>query len=266
MIYNIVIGLVMVACFVGMIICAKKQHTNSLAKPLAIVLLLVVVACTVLILVKNLGSGDTKKLIENEMKFAKASTYVLGKKIAEVKPGANVLIIVEDDMAVNPRQATLIDGFKEGFGSSITNITIKSPQVQKPKGAPEEFAMPMMELMTTEHFNKLLDQNRSCNLVITMIGLPYDMAKLNIWQQFERDPKKTPNLCLMNTEISMMYPAIKGGLVLAAVTYNPDARYTEDPAPTDPQQAFDMRYLLITTENVDEIAEKFGERLFQKPK
>ena len=264
--FNIVVGVAMAACFVGIIICAKKQHTNSLAKPMAIVLLLGVVVCAIMILVKNLGSGDTKKLIENEMRFARSTTVILGRKLAEVKPGANVLIVVEDDTAQNPRQDTLIAGLREGFGSAITNVTIKSPPVQKPKGGPEDYSMPMMELMKADDFNKLFDQNRSCNLIITMIGLPYDFPKLNLWKQFEQDPKKTPLLCLMNADISMMYPAIKSGLVPAAVTHNPDARYTEEAAPVDPQQAFDKRYLLITTENVDEIAKKYGEKIFMKAK
>ncbi len=268
MVYYIIVGVIMAACFVGMILCAKKQHTSAIAKPLAIVLLLCVVVCAILILNKNFGSGDIQKHIANEVRFARASTFVLGKKIAEIKPGANVLIVVLDETVDNPRQVTLIEGLKEGFGAAITNVTIKSPPVQRPKGAPEGFAMPMMELMKAEDFNKLFDQNRSANLIITMIGLPYDLAKLNIWKQFEQNPKMTPQLCLMHTDISMMYPAIKSGLIPAVITHNPDIRpkYPDDPAPADPQQAFDMRYLLITTQNVDEMSKKYGERLFQKPK
>ena len=70
----------------------------------------------------------------------------------------------------------------------------------------------------------------------------------------------------MNGYISMLGAAIKSGLIPAAITHNPDARYTEDPAPDDMQAAFDVRYLLITTKNVDEIAKKYGEKIFRKPK
>lgn len=265
MVFNIIVGVAMAGCFIGMIICAKKQHSNALAKPLAIVLLLGVVVCTILILTKNLGSGDTKALIANELKFAKASTIVLGKNLAQTNPGAKVLLIVDEQNEMNKRQNILIEGLKEGFGSAITSITIKTPQVKKPKGAPEEMMMPLMEMMKAEDFNKLIDKNKSCNMVISLIGLPMDMGGLKLWEQFEDDPKKTPKLVIVNGDISMMYPAIKSGLVPAVVTHNPDARYTEDPAPADPQAAFDVRYLLITTKNVDEIAKKYGGKVFRKP-
>ena len=264
--FNIVIGVVMIGCFVGMILCAKKQHSNALAKPLAIVLLLGVVVCTVLILTKSLGSGDTRALIANELRFAKASSYILGKKLAEIKPGAKVLVIVDEQNEMNKRQKILIDGLKEGFGSAITSVTIKTPQIKKAKGAPQEMMMPLMEMVKAADFNKLLKQNKSCNLIVTMIGLPMDMGGLTIWDDFDEDPKKTPKLAILNGDVSMLGMAIKSGLVPAAVTHNPDARYTEDAAPEDMQAAFDVRYLLITTKNVDEILKKYGDKVFRKPK
>jgi len=265
MVFNIVIGIVMAICFVGMIICAKKQHTNAIAKPLAIVLLLGVVVCTIMILTKNLGSGDTQALIANELKFAKASSYVLGQSLAKTMPGARVLLIVDEQNEMNKRQKILIDGLKEGFGSAITQITVKTPQIKKPKGAPEEMMMPLMEMVKAADFNKLIKQNKSCNLIISMIGLPMDMGALSIWKSFEENPKKTPRLSILNGDISMLAPAIKSGIIPAVVTHNPDARYTEDPAPEDLQAAFDVRYLLITTKNVGEVAKKYKERVFRKP-
>ncbi len=264
MVFNIVIGIVMAGCFIGMIICTKKQHTNALAKPLAIVLLLGVVICTIFILVKNLGSGDTQTLIANELKFAKASTYVLGEKLAKIKPGAKVLLIVNEQNEMNKRQDILIEGLKEGFGTSITSVTIKTPKKKESKGAPEEMMMPLMEMMKAEDFNKLIAQNKSCNLIITLIGLPMDIGGLSIWKNFESNPKKTPKLVIVNGDVSMMYQAIKSGLVPAVVTHNPHARYTEDAPPKDPQAAFDVRYLLITTKNVDEVAKKYGEKIFHQ--
>ncbi|MCK5843337.1 MAG: hypothetical protein KAG97_01435, partial [Victivallales bacterium] len=76
--FNLVVGGIMLASFIGMIICSKKQHLTPAAKPGAIVLLLVVVGCAITFMVHNMYDGDTEGLIENELKFAKSSTYVLG--------------------------------------------------------------------------------------------------------------------------------------------------------------------------------------------
>lgn len=266
MFFNIVMGVIMGGLFVGMIICAKKQHTNAIAKPLAILLLLGVVVCTIVILTKNLGSGDTQELIANELKFAKASSFVLGQELAKTMPGAKVLVIVDEQNAMNKRQNILIDGLKEGFGTAITSVTVKTPQIKKPKGAPEEMMMPLMEMLKAKDFNKLIKQNKSCNLIITLIGLPMDIGGLSLWEDFEDNPKKCPKLAILNGDISMLAPAIQSGLIPAAVTHNPDARYTEDAAPSDMQAAFDVRYLLITQKDVKEIAKKYGERVFRKRK
>lgn len=271
MFFYIVMGTVMTGCFVGMVICAKKQHTSAIAKPLAVGLLLAVVVCTILILTRSLGGGDATALIANEMKFAKSGAFILGQELAKVKPGAKVLVIVNPDSQMDKRQQVLIEGLKEGFGSAITDVTIKSPNVKKPKlpkGQDPEMMMemPFEELVKADDINKLLSQNRSCNIIVSLIGLPMDMANLKIWEQFEDDPKKTPRLSLLFGDISMLYPAIKGGLIPACVSYKPDAVYSEDAAPDDMQAAFDVRYILITPKNVDQLNTKYPKRLFRMPK
>lgn len=264
MVFNIVIGVIMGGCFIGMIICAKKQHVNALAKPGAIVLLLGVVVCTVLILMRNMGDGDTAGLIANELKFAKASSYILAKKIAEIKPGAKVLVIIGEDNENNKRQKVILDGLTEGFGSAITQVAVKAPTLKGLKGKPEEMMMPLSEMIKAEDINKLLLKNKSRNYIISLIGLPMDMGKLKIWSQFAEDPKKAPRLSIMNGDISMLYKPIKQGLIPAVVTHNPDAVYSEEAAPSDMQEAFNKRYILITTKNVDEIKKKYGDRIFRK--
>ena len=267
MVFYIVVGVIMGACFIGMIICAKKQHTNAIAKPLSVVLLLVVIACAIMILVRSLGNGDNESLIANELKFAKASSFILGQNLAKKMPGAKVLLIVDEQNEINKRQKVLIDGLKEGFGSAITQVTIQTPKIQLPKGnsTEQDMMLPLMEMLKAKDFNKLIEKNKSCKLIVTMIGLPMDMANLSIWEKFKENPKKAPRLAILNGDISMLAPAIKSGLIPAVVTNNPDAHYNEDAAPDDMQKAFDKRYLLITTKNIKEIAKKYEGKIFRKP-
>ncbi|MCK5844057.1 MAG: hypothetical protein KAG97_05070, partial [Victivallales bacterium] len=106
--------------------------------------------------------------------------------------------------------------------------------------------------------------HKSCNLIITLIGLPMDTGNLKIWKRFISDPKKTPKLCIVNGDVSMFGAFIAKGLMPAVVTFKPDAKYTENPAPKDMQKAFDKRYLLVTTKNVKEIAKKYKDQIFRK--
>jgi hypothetical protein len=268
--FNLVVGGIMLVSFIGMIICSKKQHVTPAAKPGAIVLLLVVVGCAITFMVHNMSDGDTAGLIENELKFAKSSTYVLGKYLAKTMPNAKVLVIVGQKSESNKRQKVLIEGLKEGFGSSITNIKVEAPKIKTPKGPDgkpmPDMMMPMEEMMKASDFNKLIAKNKNCNLIITLIGLPMDTGGLKIWKQFISEPKKCPKLCIVNGDVSMFGAFIAKGLMPAVVTVKPDAKYTEDPAPADMQKAFDKRYLLVTSKNIKEVAKKYKGQIFRKPK
>ena len=229
--------------------------------------------CGILIFViffmaRNMSDSGISMILVNEMKFAKSSTYVLGKYLAKTRPNAKVLVIIGPKSEYNKRQEIQIDALKKGFGSAITNIKIDSPKLKQqlgPNGKPiPDLMLPMVDMMKAEDFNKLIAENKSCNLIITLIGLPMDADKLKIWGQFAQDPKKTPKLCIVNADISSFEKYIAKGLIPAVVTFNPDARYTEDPTPTDMFKAFDERYILITPKNVGEIARKYKDKVFRK--
>ena len=60
---------VMVVALIGMIICSKKQNTLAAAKPLSMVLLVVVAVCGVMVLKNQFSSGSISSLRENENRF-----------------------------------------------------------------------------------------------------------------------------------------------------------------------------------------------------
>ena len=255
--FNIVIGLIMAVAFIGMIFCAKKQHVNSIAKPAAVGLLLLVVICAISIMVHNMGDGDTSELIANEMVFSKASTYVLGKKLAELSPGGKVLYIVGSLDNPSERQTSMIESFKEGCGAGM-DIKVVAPDIKKPEG---EAAYPgadsfMFDVIKAKDFNKLLARNKGYNIIVTTIGLPSDAGNIALWKEFEKNPKKCPKLVFVNGEISKLAPLVKNGLVEAIVYYKPGADY-EKPPPPDLKEAFDIRYLLITKSNIDQIIKQY---------
>ena len=250
--FNIVIGLIMAVAFVGMIFCAKKQHVNSLAKPAAIGLLLLVVICAILIMTHNMGDGDTSELIKSERIFDKASTYVLGQKLAELSPDAKVLYIVSSLENPSERQTSMIEAFKEGCGAGI-DVKVVAPELKKPKGDTPSF---MVDTIEAKDFNKLLAKNKDYKIIVTTIGLPYDTENMTLWKEFEKSPKRCPRLVFVNGKISKLAPLVKNGLVKAIVYYKPDADY-EKTAPSDLKEAFAIRYLLITKSNIDQIMKQY---------
>lgn len=256
----VLVGIIMVIALIGMIACAKRQRTNPNAQPMAIALLVVVIACGVTIMIKtgSFGGDDTATLIENETRFACAKADVLGSYLKGKFPGEKVLIVADRDYEKNKRTQRLIESLKAGLGSdaNVDTITIASKGNVPPE---EEFMMPLEEIMTAKDFNAVLDKHSDCKMVISMVGLPRDAAKMKIWQM---SSATRPKIAILDGGIQSLKQAIAAGYIVAAVSYKPGVKYTEDPAPKDANKAFDLRYILINPDNIGKMAEDY-KTLFQ---
>jgi hypothetical protein len=250
----------MAISLIGMIMCAKKQYTVAIAKPMAVVLMIVVLICAVVILMKTgvLGDQGTQRIIENELTYAKAGYYMLGKQLAAKAPGSKTLLIVEKIRDNDTRTPALIQAFKDGADGKLSIAATDTPTVTWPKGQqpkPEEIdMMPMNEMLKAKDYNDVINKYPDCNLIVSFIGLPMDVEDLQVWSM---PPDKRPKLGLINCAYHNLKNAIQSGVVLAVVGINPTAKFDEQPAPKDPKDAFDRRYIMITPENVVKIAETY---------
>ncbi|OGV50991.1 MAG: hypothetical protein A2017_14025 [Lentisphaerae bacterium GWF2_44_16] len=272
-------SMMMIYSFIGMLYCAKKQKLYANAQNVAIVLFVIVIFCGGTVLTLTMGSGDSEKLIANEMKFAKAASIVMGRELAEKYPDSKALIIVDRNFEKNKRQKEMVDGLKDGFGSKVSIaatdfVDIPRPvrekkeeensgenkdkgaekgteQSQPPPPPPEdEFdMMPVSERACAEHFDALINKYPDCNLVVTLVGLPYDVGEMSIWS---RDPEKRPKMALLFADVFKLKNAIKADYI-TALTYKPGVKFSEDPAPSDPQKAFEQRYIILNKDNVDSV-------------
>jgi len=267
----VLIGVVMILALIGMIACAKKQRTNPNAQPIAIALLIVVVICGIAILVKTgtLGDNANEKLIQNELKFATATAIILGEELKSNYPNEKVLVVVDRNFDKNTRQQKLVEGLKKGLGTAevVTDTLVlegrkrDNPPVAAAPGAPplppEEDIMPLEELMKASDFDAVIEKNPDCKIVVSLIGLPRDFNMMKTWNLENR-----PKIALLNADVHLLMPLIRAGYIAAVVSYCPGVKFSEDPAPNDPKAAFDLRYLMVTPKNVDELAQKH-QGLFQ---
>ncbi|MCX6983824.1 MAG: hypothetical protein NT118_03590 [Lentisphaerae bacterium] len=70
---------------------------------------------------------------------------------------------------------------------------------------------------------------------------------------------------MINCPYQNLKTAIQSGVVIAVVGINPTAKFDEKPAPKDPKAAFDARYIMITPENVVQMADTY-KNMFPVPK
>lgn len=291
----IIAGAIMVASFIGMIVCAKKQQTNEAAKPIAVGLMIVVMICAIVILWQTGIFGDTsvKGFIKNEMVYNRSVGTVVGRYLAEKFPGSKALVVV--DKVKNSVFDEQYSALKDAIKGKITIVAEDMPTPVEPPPAPEgeaatsdaegkaatgekpalysEEGIPPQEIslretMKAADFDALIQRHPDCNLIITFIGLPAEVEEMEFWHSEAKSEEKPdlpekPKIAIINGDVYKLKNAISTGMVVAAVTYSPKAKFDEATAPSNPKTAFDKRYLLITPENVESINEEFG-GLFQK--
>jgi hypothetical protein len=261
----VLIGLVMFVALVGMVICSKKQKTNPNAQPVAIVLLLVVIACGAAMMYRTgiFGDSGADKFLQIENQFYAAQGNVVGQFIDKNYPGQKVLIVADLNYAKDPRTNILVEALKVGMGGkgTVDVDTVEPTNVPKapanaPAGSPPPaMDLPIFEIMTAKDFDAAINKHPDCGVVISTIGLPRDNAKMKLWTA---TADKAPKLILMGAmESTGVSEKIKKDKIAAIVCVAPDAKFSEDAPPADPQKAFDSRYLLVTKANID----KYGKMI-----
>ena len=251
---TVLIAVVMFLALVGMIICSKKQKASPAAQPIAIGLLVVVIVCGVLMLYKTGIFGNSNNFMEIENRYYASQGHVVGEYVNKNFSGKKVLVLMDRGYDKNPRTEVLMQAIKAGAGSNldVTADTLTLPNARK--GAEgEDFEMPLFEVMTAKDFDAVLDKHKDAGVIISTIGLPRDANKMVLWKKKDR-----PKLILLSASDMRGYDALlKTDMIAAIVVVGPDAKFTEDAPPKDIQKTFDLRYVLIDSQNVDKYANMF---------
>lgn len=239
----------MVVALIGMIVCSKKQNTLAIAKPLSMVLLVVVAVCGVMVLKGQFSDGMTS-LRDNENKFYVSQAFVVGDYVKGKLDAGKILIIADPSYTMDQRMTEFVELMKKGSGGEVVISTVALPDTG------EEMAEPVSERMRAKDFEKVIAENSDAKVVVSLIGLPRDLKNLKILNANKSG--KGPALILLNADVPHLGQMIAAGMVTAAVTVSPKAVFNEEPAPSDEKAAFAVRYILVDKENIAENKGLFG--------
>lgn len=187
--------------------------------------------------------------------FARVSAMVLGEHLAQTAPDAKILVVVVAPQAhlEDPLTRLGVEGLKAGLGTANPIVAIDSPRAEAAAtGGPvtPEKALRLRRTTRADGFDKLLDAYPECNLVVSFIGLPQNPEAMAVWK---RAPEARPRFALIGGSVRHCRNAILAGAVCAAIVTRPD--YLPDQTvPEDLRAAFDRRFLLVTPENVEQLA------------
>jgi len=236
------------------------------------------------------GRGESKKRnlnkdqysmtpIEREYKYQEAQAEILAKTLSKNINKKSKCLIIHHPVVGNQQKhlARLLPAFKKGFGDKVTELKKVPIKVLKNKADDLLMEEAMME-MTAEDFNKVIKANKDCDVVISLVALPFsedEIYAMDIFKMIEdpdkpgfwiKDPKiKYPTFGVFNGYIGNLEPLFMEKLIHAITLWKPNPTIDEKPVPKDVQKAFDKRYLTVTPETVDAVKNKYP-RLFPKPK
>jgi len=270
---TIVIYGLMFAAFIGMLWANKQYKAKGVAwgRPLAAVLGIGSLVFAILAMIKSGGGTvDMDKVNEfrdRELAYQRISHKKLGEEIAKQHAGAKILLIKHKsspmgDGGENLTEKAQMEGLLAGLNGEadiMVEEEVSSGMEDMMMGgdpdAPEKTPEEMMEdMLSAEKFNKLLAVNKTCNVVVSLAGLPPDYQLMKIWKI--KDPKKRPALVVANAYLYDLKFAFnpKFKFITAALAHKAVAFDPNQPVPEDEQVAFDSRFIMITPENVVKVA------------
>ena len=237
----------MIVALIGMVVCQKKQNNFAAAKPLALILMLVVAVCGVMVLSSMFGDPH-QDIRNNENYFYSTQTYMAGKTIKDRGITGKVVMLLDENYKQDPRTEQVIEMMKKGLGhDNVVFDTVVLPDA--------ETAMdPLYMRMRSKDFDAVIDKYADAAIVVTYVALPLDFLKNSKYKN-----AKTPKFAFVNiAESPLLRKLLPSGQVEFVVTISNKAVFNEDPAPADPEQAFNIRYAIVDKNNYAEYKDSIG--------
>jgi hypothetical protein len=229
-----------------------KRFKAVWARPLAGLCGIIAVGLAILQMMSFSCQEDTIRegVVDKEMKYLYAAMRVMGEQLGEGHEGSNILLITNRVNEYNQeRHDAILDGLKSGLDGRATIGSVIHPEPPEGVNAEEYYEE---EMFTAEMMNKTVADNTEHDMIVSLLGLPFDFAEMTLWQM---EDDKRPKLGLAFASVYELQRAIKAGYVGVVIAYNPNYVYDIKAEPPEQyREAFDQRYLLITPENVNDIA------------
>lgn len=253
----------MVIGLVGIIVCQKKQKTNPNAQALAFVFLILILAGAGCMLWKTGmlgGDPEMDRIISNEVTFTKARSQAIAEHIGKTWAGQKVVVITDPNVAQSPISKAAVESMQEFLKKAGMDVA-SVEALNIPESSPEN-PVPMENAVTAKLYNDIFNANKTVGVFVIMSQMPFSVSELKKMNCWSFDGKKQ-RVVVVSGEIMNLKGLIAAGKIGAAVAMKntPAAVDPDKDAPKDLKAAFDVRYLLVTPQNVKQV-EKDNPGLF----
>ena len=224
-----------------------------------------------------ISGGDDHQGIESE--FRRSYLTKLAENLGQQVVGPGKVLVIHSYDEKEERSAERLEKslefLAEGF-KGTAEIT-KTVNPIPPSNNPEEDYYEV----TGKQLNQIIEASPECNIVVFLISLPYSIDELVQMRQFhfpaaegtdeaeleaenppfkKFDVKKLPVMGVtVSTNLRDLKFLIENKRINAAVAWNPNADLENEVTdlPDDLNEVFAMRYMLVSSENVDKVASTY---------
>lgn len=242
--------LLMIVGLIGIIVCKKKQKTNPNAQALAFVFLVLILVGAGGFLYDNMGGGEEKALLASEARFASAKSGKIAAEVKKVAAGKKVVVIIGQEHQtdeISKASLAAVNAALEGC-TVVTEVLPVNPNSEEP-----------MEMQVNEKiYNPIFSKHKDAGAFVLMAQLPMDpkqVARFSVWNSKAK-------VAVISGEAGEYGRYIQSKKVVAIALSKTDkaAMDYEKPAPSEPEAAFNVRFVLVTPANLKEVYGKYKDQ------
>lgn len=269
--------ILMVIGGIGMIFgMIKEKQGYPWARPLTIVCVLITIALAALTMLPN-GSmqraGRRYRAIREQ--YQEVVGQVVGEYVAENFEGQQVAVLTATD-GPNHYMTGLQRAAEGNFQIQRSSLDLElirqewhdwMMEDEMPEGGEMQYIIDTLEDMVADEMElpinidiidqALLQAAQDADLVICALSLPFGQEQMRFWRQ-----RETPILLLQGAElgnIDDLVTRMRRNQLVGMIMFNPEADFQLDSIPSDTQEAFNSRYVLITPDNLQQMVREHPE-------
>ncbi len=265
---RLLLYLFMVLGGIGMIIgIVKEKQGYPWARPLTVVCIVVTLLLAITTMMPDRSQQRVaRQYMEQEQRYQEVVGEKIGRMLAADFAGKEVLVIAVSE-APSPYRRGLEKGVEDAVNLQVVVPDYSSfhREMMEAHGIPPEEIEEMGQMLGPESMEmlsaRLMDETiaaagGSPDAIVTLIGLPYDYTEMRLLRQRNHPPLiVVSGMGYMGMED--LTTRIARGQIAAMVMRRPDAGLELERIPRDVDEAFESRYILVTPENVREVANQY---------
>ncbi len=208
----------------------------------------------------------------NALRAREVAMRMLAQSLASAQAGRRVLVLsnpftqrkgTPGDIVATEEAG--VRGLRAGLGPNIALEAVAFPELkaeaqQNPRAVfiDPETTTPLSYLVAEDAFDKLAGEHPDCDIIVSLIGLPADLGRVQCWQT--NGPPKfallLPDLRIIGDREAVMR-AVKSGKLAAFVLNKPGAPDSNALVGGDFAKEFEKRFVLVTAENIDRVTQTY---------